>query len=283
MIVLLDALSALHRAFHALPPMTTADGAPTGALYGVALLVWSLEREHGPAGWAFAFDLPGPTERRAAFAGYKAHRARAPSPLVRQIEALWSLPEALGVPALAVAGWEADDVLATLAAGLPGQERLVVSGDTDLLQLVRPGVRGLLLGQRGRKNVILDEEGFRARYGYPAAAMPAFKAMVGDPSDGLPGISGLGAASARGLCARYGDARGILAALDAGLVGNRRLPPLLQAHRDELLRWEGLVRLRDDLPLLGPRHAPLDRGGFAGWLARWEMRSLLAKVAPEAR
>lgn len=277
-VILLDALSALHRAFHALPPMTTAAGEPSGALYGVATLVWMLEREHGPSGWAFAFDLPGPTERRLAFDGYKAHRARAPSPLVAQIHALWTLPPALGVPAHAVAGWEADDVLATLCATVPG-DRLVVSGDTDLLQLVRPGVRGLLLGQRGRKNVVLDEEGFRARYGYPPAAMPAFKAMVGDPSDGLPGVPGLGAASAKALCARHGDAAGILAALDAGAIGNRRLPPVLAAHREDLARWESLVRLRADLPLAEPRVAPLRRDGFVEWLRRWEMGSLVARVA----
>jgi DNA polymerase-1 len=276
-VVLLDALSALHRAFHALPPMTTAAGEPTGALYGVCSLLLLLEREHGPSGWALAFDLPGRSERREAFPAYKAHRSRAPSPLVAQIGALWDLARALGVPAHAVPGWEADDVLATLAARLPG-ERVVVSGDTDLLQLLRPGVTGVLLGQRGRKNVHLDADAFRARYGYPPASVPAFKAMVGDPSDGLPGVPGLGAASAKALCTRHGDATGILAALDAGAIGNRRLPPILQAHRAELLHLEGLARLRDDLPLAEPLVAPIDREGFATFLARWEMRSLLERL-----
>lgn len=276
--IVLDALSALHRAFHALPPMTTSAGAPSGALFGVCTLVAMLEREHAPAAWAFAFDLPGPSERRSSFPAYKAHRSRAPSPLVAQIASLWELARALGIPAHAAPGWEADDVAASLVARLDG-ERLVVSGDTDLLQLLRPGVRGLLLGQRGRKNSLLDVDGFRARYGYPPGSVPAFKAMVGDPSDGLPGIPGLGAASAKALCTRYGDAAGILAALDRGAIGNRRLPPLLAAGRDALVRYEALARLRADLPLSEPLAAPLDRAGFARFAEAWEMRSLADRLA----
>ncbi len=273
-VVLIDALSVLHRSFYALPPMSTAVGEPTGALYGVCRLLLMLERQHAPRAWAFAFDLPGPTERKVAFEGYKAHRQRAPLALIAQIPVLWTLAETLGLPAHATPGWEADDVLATLAARIEGP-RVVVSGDTDLLQLVRPGVKGVLLGQHGRKNVLHDEASFQARYGFAPALLPTYKAMVGDPSDALPGIDGLGAASARALTAKHGDAAGILAALDAGTIGNRRLPPVLAANRDALVRWESMGRLRDDLPLTEPLAAALDRDGLRRFAERWEMRSLL--------
>jgi DNA polymerase I len=270
--LILDALSALHRAFHALPPLTTSRGEPSGAITGVVSLLRMLMREHRPAAIALAFDLPGVLQRREEFPAYKAHRSRAASPLVSQIPVFWALARAAGIPAHAVPGWEADDVVASLIPHLEG-DVLVVSGDTDLLQLVGGRVSGLLLGQRGRKNVLLDADGFRARYGYAAAAMPAFKAMVGDPSDGLPGIAGLGAASAKALCA-HGDAAGILAALDAGRIGNRRLPPILEANRADLARYEALARLRADLPLSPPFAAAPDLAGLGAFLAKWEIRTV---------
>lgn len=271
-ILLIDALSALHTAARTHPPTATAAGAPTGALAGVCALVAALDEAHRPSAWAFAFDLPGPSRRREAFPAYKAHRRRLSSAMLAQIEALRALPAALGVPAHAAPGWEADDVLASLAARLEATAPVVVvSADGDLLQLLRPGVTAAHLHARGRPPAHLDAAAFRARHGYPPSALPAFLAMVGDPTDGLPGIPGLGAPTAKSLCARHGDAAGILAALDAGRIGNRRLPPVLSAHREALLRWESLARARDDLALADPLAGPLDPGGLRSFAARWEI------------
>lgn len=271
--VLIDGLSLLFRSFYALPPMTTSRGEPTSGLYGFSVVLLQLLRERAPAGFAIAVDLPGRSVRREQMPAYKAHRKPAPDPLRVQSWRLRELADAAGIPLHAVEGWEADDVIGTLTASLP--RSLVVSGDSDLLQLVDERTTVHFLGQHGRKSFDVDLPGFLARQGFAPHLLPTYKAMVGDPSDGLPGLQNLGRSSAKALVSAHGDAAGILAALDEGRIGNRRHVPLLARSREDLVRYEELGRIRRDLPLATPLTSPVDRDRLDAWFERLEFRSLL--------
>src|SRR5262245_26263072 len=155
-IVLFDTYSLLFRAFHALPSMCTSRGFPTSALYGFCSVVIKVLREQKPRALSFAVDAPVRTFRKERYAEYKTGRQKAPSELVLQLDRLDELFEAFGVPAFCTPGFEADDVLATLARRLAaeGTSSLVVSGDRDLLQLVDERTRVLFMGRRGKDAVV---------------------------------------------------------------------------------------------------------------------------------
>lgn len=261
MVLLLDGLSLLWRTW-----TRPAQDGIRGGLYGFSALLCELLREERPLGLAIAMDGSGPTERRRRFPGYKAHRPPAPEGLRAQIPLVSELAAAAGVPLHRIDGQEADDVLATLAARIPGPVR-IVTGDGDLLQLVSARVTVRFLDQKTRTRPLWDPETFRVHHPFAPALLPTFKAMIGDPTDRLPGIPGLGRPTANRLCVAHGDAAGILAALDAGRIGNRRVPPLLEAGREALVHQEALGRLDASLPLREPLDGPIEVEGLHAWLA----------------
>src|SRR5687768_14219154 len=180
-VLLVDTFSAFFRAHYALPAMTTRAGEPTSALYGFSVLVLKLLREHPGAALAFAVDKPGPTFRQTAYRDYKSNRTATPTPLAEQLRRLPRLLEAFGVPVFGAPGFEADDVLATLAEGArsgAGSPALVVSGDRDLLQLARGTVRVHFIGRRGMAAVTYDETLVEKRFGIPSNRLPSYVALV---------------------------------------------------------------------------------------------------------
>jgi DNA polymerase-1 len=281
-ILLLDCHSLLFRAFHALPEMTTSAGLPTNALYGFSVLLLKLLREEAPGGVALARDLPGKTFRHEQYAEYKAGRARAPSPLVQQLQLFDSLVEALGFPMFAAPGFEADDVLATLAArhGERGDDVVLVSGDRDLFQTVNEHCQVLFLGQRGKPPVRYDLAAVERRFGIPPERLPGYVALVGDSADNIPKVKGIGNATAAQLMHQYATIEALLAALDS--LENARLRALLEAHADQLRTSEQLIRLRRDVPLPALEPRALDaaaRSRTAQLFASWEFKSLAARLA----
>ena len=281
-VLLLDVFSLFYRAFFALPPMNTAAGEPTSALYGFSTLVLKLLREERAAGAVFALDRPGPTFRRAAFAGYKASRPPAPAPLARQMNRIPELLAAFGFPCFAVDGYEADDVLATLARELrqAGQAALVVSGDLDLLQCAVGPVRVHAVG-RGTQGRTYDEAAVVARYGLAPGDLPEWKALAGDVTDEIPGVSGIGAKTATALVRRFGSVAGLLASLAE--VKPASLRAAMDQVKDDLPLWRDLARLADDLPLpAGPRWLPFTEEARARTRILFEaleFRSLLPRLA----
>jgi DNA polymerase-1 len=277
--LLLDVHSLVHRAHHALPPMNTASGQPTAALYGFSLLLVKLLRERDPIGVGFAFDA-GARRRRAIDPGYKSSRRPPPTELAAQLELARRLPRTLGAPPLVVDGEEADDVLATAARQLvaAGHDVLVVSGDRDLLQIARDRVSILFVGKRGGAHVEYDAAAVEARFGVPPASLPSLRAFLGDPADDLPGLSGVGPRIAARWVTDHGDIAGILAAVD-------RLEPAHLRDRvrtgGELLRQvESLSRLDHQLPIEAALASfPESRSLLAGWFAELEFRSLVARLA----
>jgi DNA polymerase I len=247
--LLLDTYSLFFRAFHALPSMSTRAGEPTSALYGLSSLLLKLLREQRGAALAFALDAPQATFRHQQFEDYKAGRPATPSPLAAQFGRLRELLDAFGVPTFRCPGFEADDVLATLAkrARDANAPVVVVSGDRDLLQLAYGSVRVHFVGARGKDAVVYDQAAVLTRFGVPPQRLPSYVALVGDPSDNLPGVPGIGPSTAQKLLAGKGSCQELLDELDA--VKSARVREALLTHRAQILDTESLARLREDAPI----------------------------------
>jgi len=280
-VLLLDCHSLLFRAYYALPELTTSTGIPTGALYGFSSLLLKLLREEHPGGVALARDLPGKTFRHEQYAEYKAGRTRPPAPLVQQLQLFDDLVAALGFPSFAAPGFEADDVLATLAAryAARGDHVIVVSGDRDLLQTVGDRSEVLFLGQRGKPPMRYDRAAVEKRFGIAPERLPGYVALVGDTSDNIPKVKGIGDATASQLMRQHATIEALLTAL--GVLDNKRLAASLAEHDDQLRANEALVRLRRDveLPDVAPR--ALDREAaqrVRALFETWELKSLLARL-----
>lgn len=290
-VLLLDTYSLFFRAFHALPPMSTRAGEPTSALYGLSSLLLKLMRENPGAPLAFALDAPQATFRHQQFDGYKAGRAATPTPLAAQFNRLRELLDTLAVPSFCCPGFEADDVLATLAKVAREQDvpAQVVSGDRDLLQLARGSVSVHFVGRRGKDAVLYDAAAVLARFGVAAEFLPSYVALIGDPSDNLPGVPGIGGSTAQKLLAGKRNCQELFAELDR--VESTRIRATLSAHREQILETEGLARLQEDAPIpkcsrywACPQPAALRAvGTFFETLEFKSLQARLAALIPAAR
>ena len=281
--LLVDTYSVFFRAHHALPPMNTRSGEPTSALYGFSAALLAELARRPPALLAFALDAPQRTFRHERLASYKANRDATPAPLVAQLGRLRELLAAFGVPAFAVPGMEADDVLATLAARLSaeGADVLIMSGDRDLLQTVGEHVRVLFVGARGQKPTIYDAARVEARFGVCPARLPSYVALVGDPSDNLPRVPGVGPRTAARWVSEHERVAGMLA--HVAELAPARLGAVLAAHEAQALESELLATLRRDVPLgAGPIALPVSaaaRDALAALFAQLEFKSLGPRLA----
>lgn len=196
-LILVDGSSYLYRAYHAFPPLTNSRGEPTGAMYGVLNMLRSLLLQYQPTHVAVVFDAKGKTFRDELFEHYKSHRPPMPDDLRAQIEPLHAMVKAMGLPLLAVSGVEADDVIGTLAleAEKAGRHVLISTGDKDMAQLVTPGVTLI----NTMTNTILGPEEVCAKYGVPPELIVDFLALMGDSSDNIPGVPGVGEKTAQAL------------------------------------------------------------------------------------
>jgi len=271
---LIDGSSYLYRAFHALPSLTSGDGEPTGAVFGVANMVRRLIEQHRPDFVAVVLDAPGKTFRHETYAAYKANRPSMPDDLKRQIEPLNDLIDALGVPRLVVDGVEADDVIATLVrqAREAGLSVLISSGDKDLAQLVSDQV----VVEDSMQNKVYDAAAVREKFGVGPERVGDLLALTGDTSDNIPGVEKVGPKTAAKWLTSYGDLHGVME--HAGEIGGK-IGDNLRAALDQLPLSRELVTLKDDVVLdigpaelqaRGPDHdrlaALLKRFGFSTWL-----------------
>ena len=217
-LLLLDGNSLTYRAFFALPTdMATASGQVTNAVFGFTSMLINLLKDHKPDGIMVAFDRPEPTFRHEQHAEYKAQREAAPDILRQQMGLVRQVLEALRITMVEIAGWEADDVLATVAerAKADGHDIIIVTGDRDVYQLVEdPKVR-VLYNRRGVSDYALyDEAGIFGRTGVTPAQYVDYAALRGDPSDNLPGVPGVGEKTAAKLVTTYGGLDGIFDNVD---------------------------------------------------------------------
>lgn len=248
---LIDGSSYIFRAYHAIPLLTNSRGVPTNAVFGFTNMMIKLLREEKPSHAAVVFDAPGETFRDRMFAEYKANREEAPEELRPQFALVRRAVKALNLALVEVPDVEADDVIGTLATAAVerGFEAVLVSGDKDLLQLVRPGL-SLLDTMRGRRTGVADIE---RRFGLSPAQLVDVMALMGDPIDNVPGIRGVGEKTAIALIRRFGSLDGLLARIDevpgCGIRGAEKIAERLRAEEETVRLSRELVRVRCDLSL----------------------------------
>ncbi len=274
---LIDGSSYFYRAYHALPPLTTRAGEPTGALLGAANMVRRLLNDAHPEYVAAVFDARGKNFRHRLYPAYKAHRPPMPDDLAAQYPPLVELLDALGVPLLQVPDVEADDVIATLArkATAAGWRCVISASDKDLAQLVDDRV--LLIDTMSDRRY--DNAGVRQRFGVEPEQIGDYLALVGDASDNIPGVPGIGPKTAAKLLGEYHDLDRLLASRPA--LGDKLAAKLAAAEHLALSRQ--LVRLRDDLDLdVAPadlKRQPEKTAELRALLERLEFRQWLAEMA----
>lgn len=215
-LVLLDGNALIHRAYHALPPLTTKNGETVQAVYGFTMTLLSVLEKFHPEYIAATFDLEGGTFRDDLYTEYKATRTAAPDDLYAQIPRVKDMVRAFNIPIYEKEGYEADDCVGTLArqAEKEGIQVIIVTGDSDELQLVTKDVKVFML-RKGIKDIALyDEEAVQKKYGFGAKQIPDYKGLAGDSSDNIPGVAGVGAKTATDLLQTFGTLENIYEHLD---------------------------------------------------------------------
>lgn len=208
LLLLFDGNALVHCAFHALPPLTVSrTGEMVNAVYGFANTLLKVLAELKPTHWAVAFDRPAPTFRHEMFEEYKAQRPTTPEELKSQIGRVHQLVETFHIPVFELDGFEADDILGTLSqqAREKGIETIIVTGDNDMLQVILPGVEVFAPKRTFSDTVLYDEEAVEQKYGVKPEQITDFKALVGDPSDNIPGVPGIGEKKATRLIQQFGS------------------------------------------------------------------------------
>ncbi|MFJ4456373.1 DNA polymerase I [Pseudomonas sp. NPDC089392] len=288
-LVLVDGSSYLYRAFHALPPLTTSKGMPTGAVKGVLNMLKSLRKQYPDSLFAVVFDAKGGTFRDAMFADYKANRPSMPDDLRVQVEPLHASVKALGYPLLCVEGVEADDVIGTLARSSATQGRPVIisTGDKDMAQLVDGHVT-LVNTMTGS---VMDVAGVHEKFGVGPEHIIDFLALMGDKVDNIPGVPGVGEKTAVGLLTGIGGGLSDLYAnLDKvptlAIRGAKTLPAKLEEHRDSAFLSYELATIKCDVPLDVEVEALVcgepDREALLALYTEMEFKSWVAEVQREA-
>ena len=250
-LILVDGSSYLYRAYHAFPPLTNSAGEPTGAMYGVLNMLKSLLTQYNPSHVAVVFDAKGKTFRDELFEHYKSHRPPMPDDLRSQTAPLHEMVKAMGLPLLAVSGVEADDVIGTLAlqAEKEGRPVLISTGDKDMAQLVTPNITLI----NTMTNTILGPEEVEQKYGVPPALIIDFLAMMGDSSDNIPGVPGVGEKTAQALLQGLGGMRSIYDNLDKvaelSFRGAKTMAAKLEQNREVAFLSYQLATIKTDVEL----------------------------------
>ncbi len=243
-LVIFDGNALLHRAYHALPPLTTSDGKLVNAAYGFTTIFLKVLKELKPVYVAVTFDRPEPTFRHEVFADYKAQREKKPQELYDQIDIIKDIVKAFGVPIFETKGYEADDIIGTITQQTSklGIESLVVTGDLDALQLVDDYTSVYTLRKGLADTVTYNPAAVYERYGLKPEQLVEYRALKGDPSDNIPGVKGIGEKTAAELIKKFHSIDGLYTSLKKNDTQAKKLPPRL---RELLLASEkeaGLAR-----------------------------------------
>ncbi len=284
-LMLIDGHALAFRAYHAIPPLTSPTGEPTNATFGFANMLLKALADYQPDYVITSFDV-GRTFRHEEYEEYKAHRAETPDDLRVQVGRIRELLEALGIPICTKEGYEADDVLGSLSAKAQeaGLDTIIVTGDSDVFQLIGAGVRVLVPRRTFGDVALYDEEAIKERYGLSPAQLVDLKALMGDSSDNIPGVSGVGEKTATKLLQEHGTVEQVYAHLDQ--VSPERFRAALEQGRASAVLSKHLVSIvRDlDVPMdLGKSHwGEFDRQRVMDLLRELGFRSLVGRI-PQGR
>ncbi len=280
---LIDGSAIAYRAYFAFinNPLRNSRGENTSAIFGFLRFLFMILDNEAPDYLAVVFDPPGPTLRHQQFKAYKATREKMPDDMRDQVPRIHQVLDALNVPILEFPGYEADDVIGTLAkrAERQGFDTYLVTGDKDFLQLVGDGVKMYNVKRTGEPAEVLDAEAVRAKIGLPPEKIVDYLGLMGDTSDNIPGVPGIGEKTAVKLVQAYGTLEAVLE--HAEEVGRANVRENLKRHRDDALLSKRLVQIHTDLPievdLMALRRQPPDRERVIALFRDLEFNSLIER------
>ena len=257
-LLILDGNSVINRAFFGVRPLTTRDGLYTNAIYGFLNILEKVEKEEQPEAICVAFDLHGPTFRHLRYDGYKATRHGMPEELAMQMPIMKDVLRAMNIPIYECQGWEADDIIGTVGRVCSNNdwECVVVTGDRDSLQLIDENVHiKLVISKPGQTNATLyDKAKFEEEYGFEPKKLIDLKALMGDSSDNIPGVKGIGEKTALNLLHKFGSLDGVYAHLDDPAIKPKQRENLVTYKDNAYLSYE-LATIRPEAPI---EFAPMD-------------------------
>lgn len=296
-LIIIDSNAVIHRAYHALPPLTAKGGEPVGAVYGFLLVFFRAIKELRPDYVAACFDFPAPTFRHKKYEQYKAKRPKAPEDLYSQIPRVKDLLRSFGAPIFEKEGFEADDIIGTIARLAPQEqaapdiETIILSGDLDTLQLVDDRTKVYLL-RKGVKDIVLyGEESVREKYhGLSSGQLLDYRALRGDPSDNIPGVAGIGEKTAIDLLLKFETLENIYKEIEENSDNSRAIKPkvkeILLRYRAQAFLSKELADIAKNVPidfnLEECRWGAFDGESVAAFLEKLGFYSLIKKV-PELK
>lgn len=282
--MLVDGSAIVHRAYHAMPPFTTSDGTPTGAIHGFFSMLLKLIQQLKPARIVIAFDRAKPTFRQQLYVGYQAQRPKMESDLASQYEAIIDILKKAKIKEVGVDGYEADDIIGTLsgAANRQGILTYIVTGDRDMLQLVDQDTL-VLMPVKGISEVkIFDEESVEKKYEVKPPQIVELKALTGDPSDNYPGVAGIGPKTAANLIRDYDNVDNIYKHLDDIAVKNKALAQKLIDGAEAAELGKKLAQIVTDVPFVCDfdecQASKIDAGALKRALESYEFKTLPKRV-----
>lgn len=258
-LIIIDGNALIHRAYHALPPLRTKSGELINAVYGFLLVFLKVIREIQPDYVAATFDTPQPTFRHKEFKEYKIKRPPVPKELFEQIPKVKKVLEEFGIPIFAKEGFEADDLIGTIAKLAPRQqiipeiETIILSGDLDVLQLIDKNTK-VYTFKKGLKDTILyDEKTVRERYEITPVQLIDFKALKGDPSDNIPGVCGIGEKTAIQLIKDFGSLENLYQEIEEKTDKSKKIKPAIKEKlikdKDQAFFSKTLLNIKKDVPI----------------------------------
>ncbi|MDP2741711.1 MAG: 5'-3' exonuclease H3TH domain-containing protein [bacterium] len=253
-LIIIDSNSLLHRAFHALPPLTTKKGEQTGAVYGFLLILFKAIKDLQSNHIVACFDTKAPTFRHEKFKGYKAQRPRTPQEILNQLPKIKEILEVFKIPIFAKEGFEADDLIATISKKAEEYDNLseiyILSGDLDNLQLVNEKTKVYTLGKGIKDTVLYDKNRVITRFGVEPKQMNDFKALTGDPSDNIPGVAGIGKKTAADLIKQFETIENLYKEIGEGMANIKtRTKDLLLDNKEKAYLSKELVKTKRDVDI----------------------------------
>lgn len=279
--LLIDGFNLAYRCFFAVPELTRADGFPTNALHGWVKSIWKLADQEKPDATLVFFDLGGAQDRLALLPEYKAQREEMPEALEKQIPVIKALTRALGLVGIEQHGVESDDLLASQAVALAreGHDALIVSSDKDFAQVVGERIKIMLPPPSANPKLgwrLLDAAGVEEKFGVPPAQIADYLALIGDTSDNIRGIDGVGPKTAAKWLKEFGGVEGVLA--NAALLKPERFQQVVENSADTLRRNLKLTTLNLSLPVVEAKKPPMQVDELLRLLTEMEMKTTLAEA-----
>ncbi len=285
-LLIVDSNALLHRAFHALPPLTTKSGEQTGAIYGFLLAFLKAIKDLSPKYVVACFDTKAPTFRHIEFKEYKAQRPKTPDEIISQLPKTQDILREFNVPVFSKEGFEADDLIATITRKALEWSKeadiYILSGDLDNTQLVSDNVRVYSLGKGVKDIIVYDKDKVFERFAVWPDQIVDFKALVGDSSDNIPGVAGIGQKTAASLLQGFGNLDNLYEKIEQDPNIKPRVKEILKKYKEEAFLARKLVKMKNDVDIdfniEDCYFGQFDKNKIIDILSKFEFHSLVARL-----